>query len=120
MLRSTRRHTRPPYEARDKLLSLAQLADQRATTEVPEFIPSRPALRPSDRYIAAAPPGSRAALDIGICSPDASNAGLDCCESTSQRKNKKYARYFGEMTQQNLRYKPVVMSCYGRLPRKRQ
>ena len=55
------------YEARDKLLNLVQLADPGATTEVPELIPSRPALRPADIFTTAALPGSRAALDIGVC-----------------------------------------------------
>ena len=32
-----------------------------------------------------------------------------------QGKNDKYAEYFNEMAQHNLRHKPVVMSCYGGL-----
>ena len=88
--------THGQYVARDQVFNLVQLADPGATTEVPELIPSHPALRPADVYTGAAFPGSRAALDIGICSPDASNAGLDCCESMWQRKNQKYAEYFAK------------------------
>ena len=32
-----------------------------------------------------------------------------------QRKKDRYAEYLEEMAQQNLRYVPVVLSCYGRL-----
>ena len=77
------------YGARDKVFDLVQLADPTATTEVPELIPSNPALRPADIYTEAAIPGTRAALDIGICSPDASGAGLDCCESMHKRKRER-------------------------------
>ena len=103
------------YEARDKVFNLVQLADNTATTEVPELIPSAPALRPADIYTDGALPGTKAALDIGICSPDATNAGLDCCESMWDRKRARYEEYFEEMAANNLRYVPVVLSCYGRL-----
>ena len=103
------------YEVRDKVLNLVQLADATATTEVPELIPSYPALRPADVYTTAALPGSGAALDIGICSPDATGAGMDCCESMWRKKRGRYEEYFEEVAANNVRYIPVVLSCYGRL-----
>ena len=32
-----------------------------------------------------------------------------------QRMKDRYAKYFERMAQQNIRYVPVVLSCYGRL-----
>ena len=92
--------TRGHYEARGKLLNLVQPAGPGATTEVPELIPSRPALRPADICIAAALPGRRAALDIGACSPGATNAGVDCCESMWWRKKDRYSEHFEEVAAQ--------------------
>ena len=77
--------TRGHYSARDSLLNFVHLADPSATTEVPELIPDAPALRPADIYSSSALPGGQAALDIGICSPDAAGAG--------ERKVEHYAEH---------------------------
>ena len=111
VLCGTRRHSRT------KLPNLVQLADAGATTELTELIPSRPALRPADIYTVAALPGTRAALDIGICPPDAVGAGSDCCEAMWQRKTERYAEHFEELALQGIRYVPMIVSCYGRLHR---
>ena len=101
------------------MFNLVQLADSNASTEGPEFIPSRPALRPADIYSEAAIPGTRAALDIGVCSSDAVNAGMNCCESMWQRKRERYEEHFAEMAANNVRYVPMAMSRYGSRPQKR-
>ena len=90
------------------------LADPGATTEEPEVITSRPALRPADIFTSAAIPGGMAALDVGITSPDSSQTGADCVEAMWREKRGHYAAYAGEMAAAGVTYLPMVMSCYGR------
>jgi len=106
--------TRGHYLVRDAVLPLVHLADPSATTEVPELIPNAPALRPADIFSESALPGGQAALDIGICSPDATNAGTDCCASMWSRKRGHYSEHLEDMASRGLRYVPLVFSCYGR------
>ena len=106
--------TRGHYSVRDAVLHLVHLADASATTEEPELIPSAPTLRPADIYTESALPGGRAALDVGICSPDASGAGADCCAAMWTAKRDKYAPFVAEMREGGLCYVPLVFSCYGR------
>ena len=103
------------YQARDSLLSLVHLADPAAAVEVPELIADAPALRPADIFTTAALPGCQAALDIGICSPDAAGTGLDCCETMWRKKRGRYADHHDEMRRHGIVYVPVVVSCYGRM-----
>jgi len=103
------------YMVRDALLPLVHLADPSACTEVPELIADAPALRPADIYSTAALPGSQAALDIGVCSPDAAGAGSDCVESMWVRKRDHYREHLETMESAGLRYLPIVVSCYGRV-----
>ena len=84
--------TRGHYGVRDSVLALVHIADASASIEVPELIASAPGLRPADIFTTAALPGGQAALDIGICSPDATGAGTDCCETMWQRKTWHYGR----------------------------
>ena len=107
--------TKGHYKARDEVLNLCHLSDASAVIEAPELIPSAPTLRPADILTSAAIPGCRAALDIGICSPDASGANDDCCESMRRRKLDVYASYLHELGFQGIRYVPMIFSCYGRL-----
>ena len=102
------------YTTRDAILQLTHLADPNASTEVPELISSAPVLRPADIYSSAAVPGSMAALDVGICSPDASGAGLDCCDTMWRKKRDRYAAYHEEMRYRGIVYCPLVISYYGR------
>ena len=56
------------------------------------------------------------ACDVGIASPEASGAGLDCVESMRVRKLEHSGeRVLMELEEQNVRYTPLVPSCYGRL-----
>ena len=106
--------TRGHYAVRDALLPLVHLADPSAQTEVPELIPTNPALRPADILTSAVAPGSLAALDVGVCSPDASGAGADCCDAMWVKKSGNYAEHFPVLAHTGVRYMPLVFSCYGR------
>ena len=108
---STRGHNR----VRDSVLQFVSLADGAADTEVPELIPSAPTLRPADIFTPAALPGCQAALDVGIMSPDATGAGLDCCDAMHRKKLQTYEPYLEELERQNIRYVPLAFSSYGRV-----
>ena len=55
------------------------------------------------------------ACDVEIASPEASGAGLDCMESMRVRKLEHHGeRVVMELEEQNVRYTPPVLSCYGR------
>ena len=88
-------------------------ADCSAVTEIRQLFPDAPNLRPADIFTAAALPGRMTALDIGICCPDASNAGLDCCDTMYCSKVAKYSQFLN--VQQEFEYRPLVFSCYGRV-----
>ena len=100
---------------RDALLQLASLSDPRATAEPTGLIPSRPMLRPADVLTSAAFPGSLAALDVGVMSPDAAGAGDDACAAMQDRKVKDHAAYREEMARNGVVYCPMAFSCYGRV-----
>ena len=51
---------------------------------------------------------------MGVCSPDASGAGNDCCESMWRRKRDHYSDFADEMRAAGVAYVPLVVSCYGR------
>ncbi len=70
--------TRGHYRVCHRVHLLASLGDPEAAPEPLGLIPSCPSLRPADILTSAAT-GSLAALDIGVCSPEAAGAGLDCC-----------------------------------------
>ena len=100
------------YAVRDQVLDLTHLADPSAEVEVTGLFSDAPTLRPADIFTIAALPGRSAALDIGICSPDACTAGLDCCDSMRRKKVDKYAHYVGRV---DFEYRPLVFSWYGRV-----
>ncbi len=107
---ATKGHNR----VRDDVLRLVHIADSAAETEVQGLIPDAPSLRPADIFTEAAFPGCQAAMDIGIASPDAAGAGEDCCEAMYQGKMNKYEQHLPALTSRGIRYKPMVMSAYGR------
>ena len=106
--------TKGQYCVRDEAINLVHLADVSACTEILELILDRPSLRPADIFTSAAIPGRMAALDIGICSPDASHASDDCCEQMMRTKLSKYSKYERALDVQGVTYKPLIFSCYGR------
>ena len=107
--------TKGHNNVRDALLQLASLSDPRAATEPTGLVPSRPMLRPADVLTSAAVPGSLAALDVGIMSPDATGAGDDACAAMHDKKLKDYAAYREEMARNGVVYCPMAFSCYGRV-----
>ena len=96
-------------------MDLATLADPSALLEPLGVIPSNPNARPADILCTAALPGSTAALDIGIASPDAFGAGPDCCEALVRRELREQAAYQPELAAQGVRYIALAFSCYGRV-----
>ena len=104
--------TKGHYCARDKILELAHIADSSATTEIRNLFPSAPLLRLADIFTSAARQGRLAALDIGICSPDASGAGMDCTATMYENKIRKYAEHLRQ--DNGFDYIPMICSCYGR------
>lgn len=75
------------------MLEVCHLADPSAETEIRNLFPDAPTLRPADIFTSAAFPGRMAALDIGICCPDANGAGLDCCDSMHNCKIDRYKEH---------------------------
>ena len=71
-------------------------------------------LRPADILTGALGHGL-VALDIGISSPDATGAGSDCTQRMVERKVNKYAPHQLILDRQNITYRPLAFSCYGRL-----
>ena len=71
-------------------------------------------LRPADILTGALGNGL-VALDIGIASPDAEGAGQDCTQSMVERKLRKYEAHSDVLDRQNITYRPLAFSCYGRL-----
>ena len=105
--------TRGHNAVRDDLHRLAVAADPSAEIEPTGLIASRPELRPADVLTSAAS-CRLAALDVGIVSPDAEGAGLDCVCAMADRKVRRYAAHFREMDRAGVDYIPVVWSAYGR------
>jgi len=99
---------------RDLLHKAACGADPTAELEPLGLIPGHPTLRPADVFTSAAVPGRLSALDVGICSPDATAAGHDCTESMRLRKLGDYGSHLGTLERQNIEYRPMVWSAYGR------
>ena len=88
--------------------------DPNAELEPLGLITSHPTLRPADVLTSAALPGRLAALDVGVTSPDAAGAGIDCVESMMLAKRATYANHVEELRRAGITYQPVVWSTYGR------
>ncbi len=69
----------------------------------------------ADIFTSTAVSGCRAALDIGVMSPDATGAGDDCCEAMYQRKFADYGAYHDELADIGVKYMPITFPTYGRL-----
>lgn len=107
--------TRGHYDVRDAILPLVHLADPSADTETPGLVPDFPTLRPADIFTSAAISGRLAALDIAITSPDATGAGEDCCQAMFDRKVHRYGSHLDALHAQQISYRPMVFSAYGRI-----
>ena len=69
--------TRGHHRVCHRVHMVASLADPESVPEPVNLIPSRPLLRPAD-ILTSAVSGSLVALDVGVCSPEASGSGSDC------------------------------------------
>ena len=49
-----------------------------------------------------------AALDVGICSPEATGAGSDCCEAMRARKARELRPYEAELRRVGVEYRPMT------------
>ena len=94
------------------VLSAAQQCDPSAEPEVGGLIPGT-LLRPAD-VLTTALGHATTALDIGICSPDAQHAGVDCADTMYLRKLAYYQPHLAALERQNIDYLPIIWSSYGR------
>ena len=104
--------TRGHHAVARQVLDAAKACDPNTEAEAVGLIPGSQ-LRPADVLTGALGNGLTA-LDIGITSPDASNAGPDCTASMYARKVARYAMYATVLDRQNIAYQPLVFSAYGR------
>ena len=100
------------YKVCRKLYDGVVLADSRARTETRGLCEASD-VRPADIYTSAALPGREAALDVTVVSPEASRAGQDCLQTAYSDKIRKYRRYFPELNQQGIAFRPLVWSTEG-------
>ena len=100
-------------DVRDVVFAYASEADPASELEPMELVSSRPRARPADVLTPAAIPGRVVALDIGITSPAVAN-GLDATEVMFQRKVEERTDQHAELEAQNIEYRPLVWTCFGR------
>ena len=91
---------------------IAAACDPATELEAPNLIPGT-RLRPADILTTALGDGTTA-LDIGICSPDATDAGNDCVDAMYKRKLEYYAPHTDVLARQNITYLPLIWSAHGR------
>ena len=94
------------------VFDVAAQCDPNSEHEAQGLIPGT-LLRPADVLTGALGVGLTA-LDIGISSPDATNAGDDCCAAMYAHKVDTYAPHAAALDRQNITYEPMVWSAYGR------
>ena len=98
---------------RDSLFGFACEADPASEWEPTDLVPSRPWARPADVLTPAAITGRVAALDVGVTAPAAAR-GEDATEQMFRRKLREREPERPELESQNIVYRPVVWTCYGR------
>ena len=104
--------TRGHYAVCQLVHNSCLLCDPSAEAEVPGLIRGT-ALRPADILTTALGNGMTA-LDVGITSPHAQQAGNDCAATMVRRKLEFYGPYLQQLDRDNIEYKPLVWSSYGR------
>ena len=70
-------------------------------------------MRPADILTGALGNGL-VAIDIGIASPDAQGVGENFLQVMVTKKLDKYAPHRSALERQNIEYRPLPFSCYGR------
>ena len=93
-------------------------ADPGTVVEPLGLVPSKPDLRPADVLSRAGREQGLVAGDIGIASPEAGGAGLDCVEAMRLDKLAHYGdAVCAELQDQGIAYTPLIISAYGRRSR---
>ena len=100
------------YSVARQVLNAALQCDPSAESETAGLIPGT-RLRPAD-VLTTALGNATTALDVGITSPDAIHAGLDCAETMYQRKIAYYGPHVAALERANIDYLPLIWSSYGR------
>ena len=100
---------------RDVVAMGLAMADPGTIVEPQGLVPSMPHIRPADVLSRAGQEQGLIACDIGIASPEAGGAGVDCVDSMARRKKDWYGdAVLDELHAQGIEYRPLVVSCYGR------
>jgi len=107
--------TRCHNDVRDTLHAIAKTTDSQAELEPEGLIASHPRLRPADVLTGAFHHGRLAAVDVGVISPTAAGAGLDCVVTMHNRKLAAAAAHQAELSATGVEYQPFAVSCWGRL-----
>ena len=102
-------------DVRDTLHAIAKTTDSQAELEPEGLITSRPRLRPADVLTGAFHQGRLAAVDVGVFSPPAAGAGLDCVVTMHDRKLAAMAVHQATLSAAGVEYQPFAVSCWGRL-----
>ena len=98
---------------RDCLFRYGSEADPATEWEPQDLVSSQPRARPADVLTPAAFAGCVAALDVGVVSP-AAHPGTDAAEAMFTRKCAEREPIRAELEQQNIQYRPVIWTTYGR------
>ena len=98
---------------RDCIFRFACEADPATELEPENLAPSQPRAHTADVLIPAAVPACVAALDVGVVSL-AAHPDADAAEAMFTRKREEREPIRAELEQQNIRYRPIVWTAYGR------
>ena len=99
---------------RDCVAEAFHMADPGTAIEVPGLCPAAPTLRPADVLSRAPHPTLTIAVDVGIRAPHASSAGDDAAESMRKDKLDYYEVHLEDLERQDILYKPMTFTAYGR------
>lgn len=98
---------------RDCIFKFASAADAATEWEPQDLVSSLPRARPADVLTPAAFAGCVAALDVGVVAP-AAHPGVDAAAEMYRRKRDEREPIRAELEQQNIQYRPVIWTTYGR------
>ena len=102
--------TRGHNDVRDTLHAIARTTDSQAELEPERLIASHPRLRPPVDVVMAAK--GAAAVDVGVISPTAARAGLDCAVTMHDRKLAAIASHQPELSVAGVECQPFAASCW--------
>ena len=106
--------TKGHNSVRDCLLDFVRLADSTSEPEVLGFIVCAPGFRPADILTTALGENQTTALDVGVVAPNARSVREDCTEFMRRTKIGRYAPFEADPAGQQVVYRPLIWSCFGR------